>query len=1268
MQALQQPQPSVPCPFCRKKFTKGTQLSTHKSTCPQRKSALATAQKAARAAQERRVAQEVESTRLASENARLFEEQQAAQRAEDERAQELIDNPPPPELYQSGRVARTNRRLPTRYRQEPPAPPPPAPLPPPPPSLPPPPAPAFAWNAPDAGDAAPAPPATEQRCWVKTSPNGRGQYKIYPRQPTHDPDRIKTLEDLCRNAGALRRGALRRGKALYLTPRLDSAQGADTMVHGLICNPNVKPEELKDFSFAREVARLDKYATDPPGEPPNGWKRATIELEAPCTKAGNKPLLKVKVEGVPYRPLLDVIKEAFQGPLFERLHTTPFSYRRDRAYDASAPDVYDSIDALDDVGLPRLPDNHIDVFGEVYTSHRTLKQYSKLPKCTEEPVIVSLIPYSDSTHLAQFGDASLWAMYMFFGNQSKDERGRPTANAGFDQAYFPSLPESLAEDYLQYYGHPISDDVLKFLKRELIHRLWDILLTPEFIDAWINGFPLECWDKLIRRLFPRFAIYGADYPEKILLATIKFLAKYPCPRCLILKAQIPETGTVHDLARRAKIRVDQETWRGDVDRARVRIFEHNNAVEGDVVEGILGVHSWVPVKNAFTKITEAGGDFNLFEMFVPDLLHEIELGVAKSLFTHLVRILFALDSPLVVQLDARGTFREIDPFGRMTIRRFHRNTSEMKRMAARDFEDIIQCLLPVCEGLFGDLDELVQTLAYRLARWHAFAKLRLHTTDTVARFRIATSELTTTIRKFQRHTKSVTTYELPREQTARARKAVAQAKKKASTGQGPATGEPVAVVTRLEKGLNLETYKYHSLADYPDMIVEVGTSDSTSTQSGEQRHKKVKAAYARTNKRNYEAQIATIERRVRILQRMQHRKKLARLADQRASGQNNTDADLAPLDSMPTTTSNNKGRNKRLLRALHPSEYLQPFVPAEQHHYISNSKRTFWKLGDLPSLDTADNDPALKRFVRNLREHIRRRLEGTEDEDIEYTVLELLEVAIALDKIYTHATMRVNYTTYDNMLDQDCVSPRTRPYIMVRSRGRGTTRIRSGMGVFAAYSMPTSVCAAPYPTIEWNSCGSGGCGATRLTTASRTSPVFPASSTSPIPSPTAFGFIDPDTVIRGIHMVPAFAFQRTNALLPPSIVRAPKENNTDWRFYYANGFADRDLFMRYEGDGIGHTDGWEPAVLKATTVDDARAEGVLGEADGGDMPQEAMDEDVPEDDGVVLDEEGVDDEDEDDGSDEEGAPEEIEEGEQDDDQPLLVGDDSELNELGFDRA
>jgi len=37
-------------------------------------------------------------------------------------------------------------------------------------------------------------------------------------------------------------------------------------------------------------------------------------------------------------------------------------------------------------------------------------------------------------------------------------------------------------------------------------------------------------------------------------------------------------------------------------------------------------------------------------------------------------------------------FRQIPTFGRFTIRRFHNNVSEMKKLAARDFEDILQVI------------------------------------------------------------------------------------------------------------------------------------------------------------------------------------------------------------------------------------------------------------------------------------------------------------------------------------------------------------------------------------------------------------------------------------------------------------------------------------------------------------------------------------------------------------------------------------------------
>ena len=95
-------------------------------------------------------------------------------------------------------------------------------------------------------------------------------------------------------------------------------------------------------------------------------------------------------------------------------------------------------------------------------------------------------------------------------------------------------------------------------------------------------------------------------------------------------------------------------------------------------------------------------------MLVVDLLHKFELGVWRALFTHLIRILYAAapHGGLVADLDRRYVnctvsyqklinsvttrFRAMPTFGSSTIRRFATNASEMKKLAARDFEDLLQ--------------------------------------------------------------------------------------------------------------------------------------------------------------------------------------------------------------------------------------------------------------------------------------------------------------------------------------------------------------------------------------------------------------------------------------------------------------------------------------------------------------------------------------------------------------------------------------------------
>ncbi len=47
----------------------------------------------------------------------------------------------------------------------------------------------------------------------------------------------------------------------------------------------------------------------------------------------------------------------------------------------------------------------------------------------------------------------------------------------------------------------------------------------------------------------------------------------------------------------------------------------------------------------------------------------------------------------------------------------------------------------------------------------------------------------------------------------------------------------------------------------------------------------------------------------------------------------------------------------------------------------------------------------------------------------------------------------------------------------------------------------------------------------------------------------AFGFLDPDDIIRAVHLLPVYRLGQTAEFLPPSIARRPEENNQDYEWY-----------------------------------------------------------------------------------------------------------------------
>lgn len=73
--------------------------------------------------------------------------------------------------------------------------------------------------------------------------------------------------------------------------------------------------------------------------------------------------------------------------------------------------------------------------------------------------------------------------------------------------------------YQATYGEPATAAVLRFCKRELMQKIWLLLLDDDFMHAYKHGVLLVCGDGILRRIFPRIFTYSADYPEKQVLVS-----------------------------------------------------------------------------------------------------------------------------------------------------------------------------------------------------------------------------------------------------------------------------------------------------------------------------------------------------------------------------------------------------------------------------------------------------------------------------------------------------------------------------------------------------------------------------------------------------------------------------------------------------------------------------------------------------------------------------------------------------------------------------
>ncbi|KAF9558890.1 hypothetical protein CPC08DRAFT_763641 [Agrocybe pediades] len=861
-----------------------------------------------------------------------------------------------------------------------------------------------------------------------------------------------------------------------------------------------------DLGNSSSINFDNRAAWKPPGS-------VTISVPSP-----NGPPLPFTVDNIMYKSLVEVIRERFESPKSKTYHYIPHR-------------LIWKPDHLSDEQL---------ISGELYNSPSFINEHIKLhasplePGCNLPRSIAALMLWSDSTHLADFGTTSLWPIYLQFGNESKYTRGQPSQNS-FVHIIYLHFPNRFQEFIKLTQARATSSQLKAHLKRELMHEIiLKFLLDKDFMEAYEHGIVVECSDGVKRRLYPRFFTYSADYPEKVLLATIRDMGGCPCPRCMVRQKNIHLMATPQDLLlQKESARVDDIERQEKVKAARSLIYEGGYVVNSKAVETLLKPTSMVPTLNAFSERLSSKFGFDYHQMFVPDSLHEWALGVTKQVVLHLVRILYAQSKSSVGDFDDR--FNLVPSFGRDTIRSFEHSVSEFTKFAAHNYDDVLICIQPVFEGLLPEPhNTIVLDLLFIMNYTHSLAKLRLHTSATLDLLSTVTAELGKHLRLFKNITcEAYSTSDLPKEAAAKAKRQ-AKAASQASMPSDLSALKPKtsSALPRAKREFNLNTPKFHSVVgDYVPAIGHFGTMDSYSTQLGEVQHKKSKSErFERTNKKNFEQQLASMDLRESRFEEIDNK----RLQD------------LQDFD--------------------HAKEIGES--DATSHHFIGVSQKNPIHIGSW--LRQHGADPATRDFFPRLKAHILTRLDQQTDQQV-YPSEDLMKLDFLNDRMYSHQILRVNFTTYDIRRDQDiikAVGPH-RDIMLLSARQNSThpfcyARI---IGIFhvnvidkrQSHRTPQRI---EFLFVQWFHLLPGwNYGFNHLR--------MPLVSFLPETDPNAWGFVDPSMVVRAAHLIPRFMSGSTNILLRHSYL-SRGQDIVDYKAFFVNWFVDKDMLVRYTGHGIGH--------------------------------------------------------------------------------------------------
>lgn len=216
----------------------------------------------------------------------------------------------------------------------------------------------------------------------------------------------------------------------YWNHGIQKTQDSFRKLINIVSGTGFKPADVRDISWKSVNKYLGESRDSEElwlGEPDAGWTETVITLPIPFQKNSPKPGLKeYTFPPFQHRSIVSILKEKMANLHdFRHFHLEPYELRWRRKNMAATESTR--------------------VHGELYTSpafleaHEEIRTLAGEPGCSLPRVLIGLMFGSDATHLTSFGTASLWPCYMYFGNESKNRRCKPTCNLCNHIAYFQKV-------------------------------------------------------------------------------------------------------------------------------------------------------------------------------------------------------------------------------------------------------------------------------------------------------------------------------------------------------------------------------------------------------------------------------------------------------------------------------------------------------------------------------------------------------------------------------------------------------------------------------------------------------------------------------------------------------------------------------------------------------------------------------------------------------------------------------------------------------------